>query len=569
MPSNDRIILDQVLEQQRESVAPSLNAATYFEIFTAEQILKDYDLSYDEIESGIVAGGGDGGIDTFHAFVNGELIQEDTDVTDLKRNIHINVVLLQAKTGTGFSEDAMDRFAAAAEELFDLAKQLTSLTTVYNLRLLDAANNFRRVYQVLAAKFPRLSVRFCYATKGDQVHPNVTRKVSRIETAIKQHFSSAEFEFNFFGARELLDLARRTRTTSYELKVAENPISATGDVAFVCLVSIKDFFRFITDSHGHIVRHIFEANVRDYQGKTQVNEQIQDTLQNLWAEDFWWLNNGVTVLATRATQSGKTITIENPEIVNGLQTSTEIHTYVSSCNTDKEARNILVRVIVPKAVESRDRIIKATNSQTTIPPASLRATDRIHRDIEQYLKPFGLYYDRRKNFYKNEGKPINRIISISQMAQAVMAIALRRPDIARARPSSLLKRDQEYQSLFNSQSPIELYRVCAGLVKQTEVFLSHHADGLSAADKNNVKFYVAMAVCHEALSMCDPIPTQISTLAVKGITDAQMEAAYQLVKTEYHVLGASDQVAKGTELLAKVKKRLSEKYPVSETQQQL
>jgi hypothetical protein len=135
----------------------------------------------------------------------------------------------------------------------------------------------------------------------------------------------------------------------------------------------RDFSLFITDSQGHIVRHIFEANVRDYQGKTQVNEQIQDTLEHPGAEDFWWLNNGVSVLATRATQSGKTITIENPEIVNGLQTSTDIHGYVSSCNTDREARNILVRAIVPNAPESRDRIIKATNSQTAIPPASLRA----------------------------------------------------------------------------------------------------------------------------------------------------------------------------------------------------
>jgi hypothetical protein len=159
----------------------------------------------------------------------------------LKRNIHIDVVLIQAKTAAGFSEAAMDRFAAAAEDLFDLSKPLRSLTTVYNARLLDAAENFRNAFQSLAARFPRLSVRFCYATKGDQVHPNVARKVGRVEAAIKQHFSSAKFEFAFFGARDLLDLARRAPTTSYELKLAENPISATGDVAIVCLASIEIF----------------------------------------------------------------------------------------------------------------------------------------------------------------------------------------------------------------------------------------------------------------------------------------------------------------------------------------
>ena len=57
MPTNDKIILDQILEQKRREIAPSLEPARFFEVFNAEQILKDYDLSYDEIEFGIVVGG--------------------------------------------------------------------------------------------------------------------------------------------------------------------------------------------------------------------------------------------------------------------------------------------------------------------------------------------------------------------------------------------------------------------------------------------------------------------------------------------------------------------------------
>ena len=300
MAANDRIILDQVLDQQRLALAPTLDAATYFEIFTAEQLLKDFDLSYDEIESGIIAGGGDGGIDGFYVFINGEILQEDTDISDIRKNIQIDVFLLQAKTAAGFSEAAMDRLATATEDLFDLSKQLASLKTVYNEGLIEAAGRFRDAYQTLASKFPRLRIHYCYATKGEQVHPNVERKAAKLETVVKKHFSSAEFRCSFLGARSLLDLARRAPTTVYELKLAENPISSTGDVAFVCLVSLKSIYEFITDEHGQIVRHIFEANVRDYQGKTQVNEQIQDTLQHPGAEDFWWLNNGISILATRA-----------------------------------------------------------------------------------------------------------------------------------------------------------------------------------------------------------------------------------------------------------------------------
>ncbi len=562
MASNDKIILDQVLDQQRQSIASSLDPAKYFEVFTAEQILKDYDLSYDELEAGIVGGGGDGGIDSFYVFINGELLHEDSDFSELKKNITIEVFIIQAKTGMGFTETALEKFINVTDELFDLSKPLSSLGTVYNRPLLEAIERFRGVYQRLASRFPRLRLAYYYATKGDTAHPNVQRKASKLEAIVKRHFSAAQFDFSFLGARELLELARRLPTISYDLKLSENPISSSGAVAFVCLVSLRDFSSFITDSQGHLIRHIFEANVRDYQGKTQVNEEIQSSLQQRSAEDFWWLNNGITVLASKATQSGKTLTLENPEVVNGLQTSTEIYTYFTTCNTESESRNLLVRIVVPTQAESRDRIIRATNSQTAIPPASLRATDKIHRDIEEYLRPFGFYYDRRKNFYKNEGKPIAKIVSIPELAQAVMAIVLQRPDMARARPSSLIKRDEEYLKLFSQNNPIEVYRVCVDVIKHTSAYLNTLV-GVSASDKTNLKFYVAMAAPQLTLKKCDPTIHDLASLTATGVEESAIAAAHDLADSLYAKLGRTDQVSKGPELLANIKLALCDKFGTS------
>ncbi len=64
MVMNSRIILDTILEQQRQAVDPDSDLGTFFEFFTAQQSLKDFDLSYEEIESGMVGNGGDGGIDS-------------------------------------------------------------------------------------------------------------------------------------------------------------------------------------------------------------------------------------------------------------------------------------------------------------------------------------------------------------------------------------------------------------------------------------------------------------------------------------------------------------------------
>jgi hypothetical protein len=163
-------------------------------------------------------------------------------------------------------------------------------------------------------------------------------------------------------------------------------------------------------------------------------------------------------------------------------------------------------VIVPPAAESRDRIIKATNSQTLIPIASLRATEVIHRDIEEYLRPHGLFYDRRKNHYKNEGKPIDKIVSIPHLAQAVMAMALQRPNDARARPSSLLKKDEEYERVFNRTYPIGVYLTCALLMKRVDRLVRAEATGLDGKDQANLRFYVAMDAACTAAGKPAPSP---------------------------------------------------------------
>ena len=558
MSANDRIILDKILEQKHQELAPELSISKFFEIFTAEQILKDYDLSYDEIESGIVGDGGDGGVDSLYVFLNGDLVEDDTDTSGLRKNISIDLVIIQAKTSAGFSESSIDKLKAFTEDLLDLSKDVASLASVYNDDVLSAIRRFRTVYEGLAARFPVLTVFYRYASKGDDVHPNVTRKSEGLKLTVQHLFSSAKVDFQFLGSSALLDLARREPKTSYSLKLSENPISSSGAVAFVCLVSLRDFFNFITDDKGCLLRSIFESNVRDYQGTTQVNEDIQSTLRDNRDDEFWWLNNGVTIICSQATLSGKTVTIANPQIVNGLQSSTEVFNYFKIDNTTEEKRNLLVRVIVPPAVESRDRIIKATNSQTQIPVASLRATERIHRDIEEYLRPHGLFYDRRKNSYKNEGKAIEKIVSIPHLAQAVMSIALQRPNDARARPSSLLKKDAEYETVFNSQYPISLYLVCANIMKTVDTAVRADKYGLNRKDQTNLRFYVATYLASLLCRKAIPAIQEIANIPLATVSESMLDESVAAVQEDYKTLGASDQTAKGTELIAKIKAKLSD-----------
>lgn len=132
------------------------------------------------------------------------------------------------------------------------------------------------------------------------------------------------------------------------------------------MCKLADYLRFISDESGNLITRIFEANVRAYQGEVEVNREIAGSLENPTPDlDFWWLNNGVTIVADEAGFTSNQLVIANPLIVNGLQTSHEIHAYASKIPTDDQ-RSILIRVIEETDLLKRDKIIRATNRQTSI-----------------------------------------------------------------------------------------------------------------------------------------------------------------------------------------------------------
>lgn len=158
-----------------------------------------------------------------------------------------------------------------------------------------------------------------------------------------------------------------------------------------------------------------------------------------------------------------------------------------------------------------------------------------------------LFYDRRKNYYKNEGRPLAKIVGIPYLAQALMAIALRRPDNARARPSSLLKTDEQYAKVFSDKYPLELYLVCAQIVRRTDDYL-YKQEWLDRKDLNNIKFYVAMVASMVLTGLPQPKVVQLSLIKAELITTEVLRVALEEVYGTYRNLGSSDQVAKGPEL---------------------
>ena len=433
--TNSQFLLNNYIAQELEANSQYGNESDFFEFFSASQILKEYDMSDEEIDHGICDASLDGGCDSIYVFADRVLLDENTEFfSQFKRGVNIELFIIQSKNTTSFDENVIMKWKTTCENLFDMEKDLSDYATRYNSKVRERFEWFRKAYISSVTKQPKISIHFVYVSKGENVHPNVVQQSDELKSLIHKLFpsSSVVVDVKFVGAEMLMELTNVQLHNEFTLLLSETPIANASSKVFVTLVNLAQYYKFITNEDGELLRHIFEANVRDYQGNVSVNKDIHESLENNSTENFWWLNNGATILASNVTQHmGKTLVISDPEIVNGLQTSTEIYSYFHN-NTDRidtEKRDILVRIIVPESEDSRDKIIFATNNQTPIQKSSLRATDPIHRQIEMYFKIKGLYYDRRKNYYKNQGKKAAQIISLPFLSQCLISVLLQVPSI--------------------------------------------------------------------------------------------------------------------------------------------
>jgi hypothetical protein len=424
-------------------------------------------------------------------------------------------------------------------DLLELGADPKTLRKMYNDEVVAAAGLFASAYLRYAADIPKLRVKLVQASKG--MLPSRTSrlrtKASGIEELVVDKFQGAEVEFTFLGARGLVELAHRKPALDFTLDI-ENSMNI-GPTAYVVLIRLSEFNKLITEGDS-LRSDIFDANVRDYEGNVEVNRAIANSLEGKGAvEDFWWLNNGVTILATKASLAGKKLSLRDPQIVNGFQTSTEISNFFRR-RPGTDNRSILARIHVATSESARDEIVRATNSQTAVGVFALRATDPLHRDLETYLRGQGLYYERRKNYHKNQGRPRSRIVTVQDAAQAMMAVLLFSPDDSRGRPSSLVKDASSYDRVFNAEYAMPAFYKAISLMHTIRDYLA--SKRLTAQSRNNYRFHMAMVIAAR-LGVKQGDAASLAGLDLSAVDQATLDTAYATVQKEFKVYMRSAQAA--------------------------
>lgn len=499
--SSEQIVLDSLFAAFCDEEYPGENPDDVFEIFGATQVLRPRELSASELAAGVVDGEKDGGIDSFFVFMNGTLLSPDDPVLldgdpairSVGANPKLEVFLVQSKNKTNWEESVWEKLLSSLPNLLRLDADELHLEEIYRSDVVARTGIFRQATWSLRAKFPKITFRAIYVARGPEgnITPSIASRAQQVSEAVRAILThGAVVTTEHIGIEGLYDLVSTTHNEPAELKF-KSLIRQKN--SFLGVASLENYLSFIRTRNGELRDELFDSNVRDYEGDNAVNEAIAATLEHDDLSDFWWLNNGITVIADEANSPQETMMVSGPLVVNGLQTSHVLHRAEKAglLASGRLENGIVVRVIESTDEEVRDRIIAGTNRQTQVPSPALFATRPDQIAIEKYLLVFGWYYERRKNRYKNMGKPARRRITMNLLAQTMITVMLGEPNEARARPSTLLAAAGGYDRVFPEELDKAAYLAAIEILNGVDEFLATTAAKLILDDKTNARFYLA------------------------------------------------------------------------------
>ncbi|PLR94848.1 AIPR family protein [Bacillus sp. T33-2] len=568
---NDSILLVECLEEFKVSNELDMTNNDLFEIFSMLLITQNSETSFDEISECVVDGGLDGGIDSFVILINDKSVTSIDHLDEIKftEKTEVQILIAQSKFEKSFKEDPVNRLQSSIPLILNLDLDEDDLLVRFNSKLVEKIDLFRRIWRKSIVKNSKISIRYIYCCKADEISINAAfqSKIDQLIELTKELTRVQDIQFLPYSAKELLTLYSKDLPTQLELIFKENPIPiafSETEYGYIGVATLNNYFDFITDDNENVREHIFENNIRHYQGEVDVNNKIATTLSEDKEKDFWWLNNGITIICSKCQPMLKSLFLENPQIVNGLQTSYSIGKYFTKDSNDN--RCVLIKIVKTEIKKTIDTIISASNSQNPVPPVLLRATDEIQRNIESYCLEQGYFYDRRKNFYKNQGKPANKIISIQNMAQAIEAILNFSPANARSKPTTLIKSDTTYNKIFNPSVNFEAYLKSALIHKELTKLINNN-ENIEKDLAKNFAYHLSRILVSFVLNKSNYNSEDVVGFDLSSINQAKLNESYSLLKSildEYQSQNPTENIiniSKSNRFVSVINKKISEVFP--------
>jgi hypothetical protein len=476
------------------------------------------DLDADSAFDCLTEGGDDFGVDAMH-------LTEEIDG-------EFSVTLFQGKYKakldgeSEFGENAINKLINSIRHIFDPAAELGTINDRLRTKVETARSMIRDGH------IPRVRAIACN---------NGSKWNDKGQTAIELAGFGEQVSWEHVNHDVLINILQKIKPVDETLRLTGKAIIEDMDFSRVCIGRIQvSEIAALMKTHGE---KLLQRNIRSYLGLhgNRVNEGIRTTLQSDKPSDFYFFNNGLTLVcndfAYNALQgSDYQIKVENLQIVNGGQTCMTIFKTQEMLSAQgkqlPESAHVLVRIYkLPK--DSEDMVLQithATNSQNPVDLKDLKSNDEKQHRLQSSIEELGFNYRRKR---------IDTPLKVSDITSGVAAEAILSVWRTAPHQAKFLTREhfgKLYNTIFSDQLngsqtviAVLLYRIAENrrkrptdidpaFVRYASCFIAMQmgkhllkAMNISLADLNHRNFGQAKQL----------IETQAETYFTQAITDIQ------------------------------------------------
>lgn len=308
-------------------------------------------------------------------------------------------------------------------------------------------------------------IRFVFYTSAPQ--SGINR--SRIEKRFREQFSdSSRLEISFFFGKDLEEEikeseSRRATVESGKIYIDEtnNCLWYEDNAAIVnaSAFSVKELYA----EHGI---NLLSRNLRYHIAGKDIDRGIADTIEN-HRTDFWFKNNGLTIICDDFKVDGRVVKLRNFSIINGGQTT---YMLSKSRSIDKGNDLFLPCKIIKISGDNEDErnkfsleIAKAANTQKPIKPVDLKSNSPEQVRFARTMREVGIFYQtKRGEVVPKQYKDDYLNTDLLEIGKLCLAGLFQLPCTSRNKPSSLYL-PKYYDVIFNGNHE-QVAKLCRELL---------------------------------------------------------------------------------------------------------
>lgn len=373
------------------------------------------DLDVDEAFDCLTDGGGDFGVDALH-------ITEEMDG-------EFGVTLFQGKYkknlegNSNFEQNSIEAMVNAIRHIFDPSADLGAINDRLRVKVEQARSLIRD------GLIPRVRAIACnnglkWNTDGQQ--------------SIDRAVLGDQVTWEHVNHDVLIGILQSIKPVDETLRLTGKAMVEDMNYSRVCVgrMPVAEVAA-LMKNHGE---KLLERNIRRYLGLhgNRVNEGIRATLSSNTPENFYFFNNGITLVCDKFTynalqQGDFQIKVKNLQIVNGGQSCMTILKTAEELEKNGQTLPAQASVLIRLYELNSDnddvvlQITHATNSQNPVDLKDLRANDARQQQLEQSIQNLGYSYRRKRMDATTKATDI----TTGAAAEAVLAIWRRAPHQAK------------------------------------------------------------------------------------------------------------------------------------------